>query len=764
MRLSLLFLTRFSVRPLGLLILLSTGLLAQAQTIRYVKPTATNTGSGNSWLNASGNLQAMINASAPGDQVWVATGTYKPTSTNDRTISFSMRADVAIYGGFVGTETTLGARGAVNPITGNPSSTTLSGDIGVAGNADNSYHVIRNSSGLTTSAILDGFVITGGNANGDYSGPYDNGSGGGMINAVTGGIYFANCSPLIRNCSFQANSASSGGAMANDAYNHNSESSPTLINCSFQGNTASSGGAIYNDAAQNSDPTGPPAESSPTLTNCSFKANTASKSGGAMESYAFGSRAYSSPTLTNCSFEGNTITNTSGSSQGGAMSNNSTQAGFCSPTLTNCSFLNNSALGGISYGRGGAIHNDGRESTTIITLNNCSFQGNTASADGGAIYSSGSFTGGSIIRNVTFMTNCVLFGNGGAKTFYNGGARVYTKYTMLETSVTNYIPSSTDLTASTSPFTSPTSVALTANSPAIDAGDPETTNAGQTDLAGNSRIVRCRIDMGALEFQNVNIPPTITGGPASGSVVCAGSGVTVPVSVSGTVQGYQWYKDSFANPVAGQTTATLTLSNLQPGNAGSYSLVVTGFCNSLTTTAFSLSVNSLPPVSISPGSATLCQGQSVLLTASGASTGETLSYTWSNNTTGNTLSATTAGTYSVTGVDGNGCANTATATITENKPPVSISPGSVSICQGQSALLTASGASTYTWSNNTTGNTLIATTAGTYSVTGVDGNGCSQYSHGHRNDVQPYCQHQSRLGHHLSGPVGFTDRQRSQHR
>ncbi len=52
-----------------------------AAAVRYVKPTATGTGTGNSWANASGNLQAMIDASAVGDEVWVATGTYKPSLT-----------------------------------------------------------------------------------------------------------------------------------------------------------------------------------------------------------------------------------------------------------------------------------------------------------------------------------------------------------------------------------------------------------------------------------------------------------------------------------------------------------------------------------------------------------------------------------------------------------------------------------------------------------------------------------------------------------
>ena len=171
---------RFLVHAVSLLVLLlGASLLAQGQTIRYVKPTGTGDGDGSSWANASGNLQGAINASAATDQVWVAAGTYKPTITTDRNASFAMKNGVAIFGGFMGGETALTGR-----ILNKPSSTTLSGDIGTVGNTtDNSYHIIKNIVGLATTAILDGFVITGGNANGTYetSGGYDNDYGGGML-------------------------------------------------------------------------------------------------------------------------------------------------------------------------------------------------------------------------------------------------------------------------------------------------------------------------------------------------------------------------------------------------------------------------------------------------------------------------------------------------------------------------------------------------------------------------------------------------------
>jgi hypothetical protein len=149
-----------------------------AATIRYVKAGATGTGA--SWSNASGDLQAIINASAAGDQVWVAGGTYKPSTTglsNARSATFSLKNGVSVLGGFTGAAGTEGNNTARTAI---PSSTTLSGDIGTIGdNSDNSYHVMFNkSNGLDNSAVLDGVTITGGNANAGQGGASRDGYGG----------------------------------------------------------------------------------------------------------------------------------------------------------------------------------------------------------------------------------------------------------------------------------------------------------------------------------------------------------------------------------------------------------------------------------------------------------------------------------------------------------------------------------------------------------------------------------------------------------
>ncbi|MEZ4930869.1 MAG: hypothetical protein R2788_01900 [Saprospiraceae bacterium] len=220
------------------------GQTAQA-AVKYVKPTASGTGDGSSWANASDDLQAMINAANSGDEVWVAAGTYKPTTGTDRSISFSMKNNLGIYGGFVGGETMRSQRDWAANVT------TLSGDIdGDNTLANNSYHVISNvNNGLDNSAVLDGFTITGGNA--DTQTIY---VGAGMNNISS--------SPTVTNCLFTDNSAYYGGGM------HNQSSSPKVTDCLFSGNSAGVGGGVYNYY------------SSPTLTNCSFSGNSAAKGGG----------------------------------------------------------------------------------------------------------------------------------------------------------------------------------------------------------------------------------------------------------------------------------------------------------------------------------------------------------------------------------------------------------------------------------------------------------------------------------------------------
>ena len=200
-------------RFLCLMAVLCTSVQSWA-VVHYVNASVSGgTGDGLSWPNAYDNLQSALTAALSGDEIWVAAGTYKPTTATDRSISFVMKDGVAIYGGFVGNETALNQRPTINPVSGIHSSTSLSGDIGTVNDPnDNSYRVIKTTN-LNTTAVLDGFVVTLGVGDGSYD------VGGGMDN--NGG------SPTIRNCSFQNNKANAGGAINND------DSSPQITNCSF---------------------------------------------------------------------------------------------------------------------------------------------------------------------------------------------------------------------------------------------------------------------------------------------------------------------------------------------------------------------------------------------------------------------------------------------------------------------------------------------------------------------------------------------------
>jgi hypothetical protein len=557
---------------------LLTGLTAQsslAQITRFVSPTGTNNDPSVAitWATSTTDLQGAINASTYGDQIWVAAGTYKPGgNTNaDRNTSFSMKTDVAIYGGFVGNETTRTSRPMINPVAGQPSSSSLSGEIGESGSTtDNSYHVISNSN-LTTTAVLDGFVITGGAAGSSGGGAmynsrssptlqnclfYANVASGGYY-SYGGAMYNLSSSPQLTNCLFQNNQASEGraenygGAMCNE-----SNSRPQLTDCSFQNNLASGGnhsygGAIFNDYSspqltrcsfQNNRASGGTTSnnygggiyntnSSPQLTDCSFKNNlvsgVVSSNGGAM--YNGGS---SSPQLTNCSFQNNQASGGYGSNVGGVMVNTP----YSNPKITNCSFQNNQALGiPGSRNYGGVMYNS-NISPQII---NCSFQNNLVSGGshtcGGAIYNmysnpqltncsfqnnqvlEGYFVNhGGAICNVSSspqLVNCVLFGNGAGNTFFDEyNSSVTATYSLFDDSVTGYISDPTNLTTVISPFVNVLTIELAPTSAAINAGNNAAytaTNGPATDIVGNTRIVGPAIDMGAYEFINNPLPVTL---------------------------------------------------------------------------------------------------------------------------------------------------------------------------------------------------------------------------------------------------------------
>jgi hypothetical protein len=187
----------------------------------FVRSTASGANNGTSWTNAFTSLQSALTAAASGDEIWVAAGIYKPTATVDRTMSFALKNGVGVYGGFAGTETMRSQR---NPVA---NLTTLSGEIGVVGDAtDNSYHVVTSDSTVTSTGVLDGFTVTAGSADGATD-PTDRG----------GGAYVNGGSPIFSRVVFTANHAGNRGGGVRVA-----AGSPSFTNCAFRGNTSISAG------------------------------------------------------------------------------------------------------------------------------------------------------------------------------------------------------------------------------------------------------------------------------------------------------------------------------------------------------------------------------------------------------------------------------------------------------------------------------------------------------------------------------------------
>lgn len=178
---------------------------------------------GNSWATAYKSLQSAIAAAGSGDQIWVAQGTYTPTTGTDRSATFIVQNGVKVFGGFVVGASSLGDR---EPLV---NKTILSGNIGAAGNADNSFHVVTIGPGATT---LSGFFVTGGNAN-----------GGGNTSIGGGIVVTASADARVSECFVHGNTAAlSGGGLGMIG-------ATTLLqiaNSVFTGNTAGAGASNSN--------------------------------------------------------------------------------------------------------------------------------------------------------------------------------------------------------------------------------------------------------------------------------------------------------------------------------------------------------------------------------------------------------------------------------------------------------------------------------------------------------------------------------------
>ena len=465
------------------------------QTI-FVNVTATGSNNGTSWVNAYTDLNRALQDASAGNQIWVAAGTYFPTATTNRNISFELPSGVEVLGGF--------------PDTGNPSLTdrnpstnltTLSGDIdGDNTSANNSFTIIYTQD-VSAATILDGFTIRGGNADMPLPDP-----SGIPVRREDGGAAWFNESsngqrsnPTVRNCRFIDNIAlNRGGAFFSEGA-FSGEASVTFDNCDFINNVSvlKDGGAVYADASFQG------------LANnifdaCTFVGNEArgsESSGGAIFTFA-SNRGTSNFRVNDCFFEGNRCV-----INGGAICNIISSFGEIRPIYTNTIFKENTAEnGGGTYSRaafGGDID---------VLVANCVFYANGGRV-GGAIYQNEtgeeSFANTRVVNSI-FQQNTAEF-----STIFHltGLSSIEVSHSLFDANncgelVEGEQGRSADcglgMIYNQNPqFIDPANnnFRVLENSPVIDAGSNSELPAGLiTDFDNNPRVIGGIVDMGAFEL------------------------------------------------------------------------------------------------------------------------------------------------------------------------------------------------------------------------------------------------------------------------
>ena len=296
-------------------------------------------------------IQAAIDQCWDGETVWVADGTY--TGPGNRGIDFK--------GNAITVRSENGPEACI---------------IDCQGSQQDLHRGFYFHHRETPDSVLDGFTITGGFQEGDYSNGTICRGGGVLCNAS---------SPTIRNCIFRGNSATYGGGL--HIYNN---SNVTLTNCVFVDNWAQRGAGVHND------------ESVIDVADCLFIRNTANSYYGGL----FSGWQNSQATLTRCIFRENSAFYGAGALgiSGG------------SATITHCEFVGNTATGRDSS-HGGAIHASGND----ISIQHCIFSGNKSSEYGGALYQ---YRGQTDLANCTFVGNVALDGRAAACFAYGDDLKV----------------------------------------------------------------------------------------------------------------------------------------------------------------------------------------------------------------------------------------------------------------------------------------------------------------------------------------------------
>lgn len=336
---------------------------------------------GTSWEDSFQNLTVALANAVEGDSIWIAAGEYKPTETDDRTVSFSVPEGVKLFGGFTGTESALAERNL------SENQTVLSGDIGLSNDfADNSYTVLRIELQNGAGAELNGLIIREGTALtlncAECAGDTGRCKGGGVYVEVSDNSELSNLA--IIDCLFENNEAYAGGGLYVDAIGavdvilrgsvFRSDGNPGLGFCTL----SDSGGGAY--ISQNNSNT---YAQSFLAEDCVFTENYTELDGGGLY-YAQKESAdtlFAAVEIVSCEFDGNFMPGIdSGSGIGAYIAGNATEQGDV--RLRDCNFTGNIGGTNLDAGSGGLALPVGGEGTVVT---GSTFQNNVADSGGGIL-------------------------------------------------------------------------------------------------------------------------------------------------------------------------------------------------------------------------------------------------------------------------------------------------------------------------------------------------------------------------------------------
>jgi hypothetical protein len=202
------------------------------------------------------------------------------------------------------------------------------------------------------------------------------------------------------------------------------------------------------------------------------------------------------------------------------------------------------------------------------------------------------------------------------------------------------------------------------------------------------------------------------------TIVCKNSTQTYSVAAVPDATSYTW---TLPNGWTG-SSSTNSISPTVGANGGTITVIGINGCGSSPAQTINITVNAIPNVTANASATSVCRGNQVTLTGSGAT-----SYTWDNGVTNGVAFAPLATTtYTVTGTDANGCSNTDQIKVTVNPLP------NVSVSNNANTLTVNQAGATYQWidcnNNNApiseaTNQSFTPTTVGSYAVV-VTLNGC----------------------------------------